>query len=153
MFFLLTFMLACQNDNPLPIFSESSPITIQAEAQKVRLKEVVEATKRTWLEGDKSQAQHIFKSYYVNEFRALIPQFQALAISNLAQVQYELGVFMIDIPKIEVPNKFENRLRSHTEQLSTLFDSVPVFFYNFNAKLHLYLEGYLNCFPIYFCFL
>ena len=126
MFFLLTFMLACQNDNPLPIFSESSPITIQAEAQKVRLKEVVEATKRTWLEGDKSQAQHIFKSYYVNEFRALIPQFQALAVSNLAQVQYELGVFMIDIPKIEVPNKFENRLRSHTEQLSVLFDSVPV---------------------------
>ena len=125
MFFLLSLLLACQNDNQLPIFSEAPPITIRAEAQQVRLKEVVAATKRAWLEGDKAQAQHIFQSYYVNEFRALIPHLQALAIANLAQVQYELGVFLIDIPKIEVPNKFESRLRQQSEQISSLFDAVP----------------------------
>ena len=125
MFFLLSLLLACQNDNQMPIFSEAPPITIRAEAQQVRLKEVVEATKRAWLEGEKGQAQHIFQSYYVNEFRELIPHLQALAIGNLAQVQYDLGVFLIDIPNIELPNKFEGRLRQQSEQISKLFDAVP----------------------------
>ena len=126
MFFILSLIMACQHDNPLPIFSETPSITIQAEAQQQRLQEVITATKRTWLEGDKDQALLIFQSYYVNEFRELVPQLQALGIEGLAQVQYDVGVFMIDIPTIEVPTKFESRLREQAEQLNTLFERIPV---------------------------
>ena len=37
MFFILSLLLACQHDNPLPIFSETQTVTIQPEAQQVRL--------------------------------------------------------------------------------------------------------------------
>ena len=126
MFFILSLLMACQHDNPLPIFSETQTITIQPEAQQVRLQEVIAATKRAWLEGDKAQAQLIFQSYYVNEFRDVVPQLQALGVEEIAQAQYDAGIFIVDIPNIEVSTKFESRLRTQSEQLNALFEAIPV---------------------------
>ena len=92
----------------------------------MRLQEVIAATKRAWLEGDKAQAQLIFQSYYVNEFRDVVPQLQALGVEEIAQAQYDAGIFIVDIPNIEVSTKFESRLRTQSEQLNALFEAIPV---------------------------
>lgn len=125
MFFFLSFLLACEHDNPLPIFTDTPDVMIKADVQEQRLKEVIAATKRTWSQGDKSKAQAIFQSYYVNEFNDLVPKFYSLGILGLADVQYEIGMFLIDIPIIEVPSKFESRLQEQGKSIQDILDQVP----------------------------
>lgn len=125
MFFFLSLLVACAHDNSLPIFSDTPKITIQSDAQEQRLDEVVVATQRAWKSGEKAKAQLIFKSYYVNEFRKLEPQLRLLGASDLADIQYGLGLFIIDIPTIEVPSKFESRLQAQVVAIKKAFAQIP----------------------------
>ena len=95
------------------------------DAEEELFTQHVKATKQAWTQGDKAKAQSIFQSYYVNEFNDLVPQFHTLGILGLAEAQYGIGMFLLDITTIEVPSKFESRLEEQSQSIQSILDQVP----------------------------